>query len=255
MKMKKWIRLILIVIGGILLFYFIAPLFAHILNIGNLAGIIFSAALICLGLFLNPILKLVEKIRSKKAGKIIFDTLFVSGCSVMLCFFIALGSTIAASTTNAKNEETVIVLGCAVVGERPSWMLGYRIDSAYKYLDEHPDSVAVLSGGQGNNEDISEAQCMFNVLTEKGIAADRLYLEDKSTNTFENISFSKKIIDENNLSTDVAIATSSFHLKRATIIADKQGLNPARISSYTSHFLRATYYVRDTFGVIKEFLF
>ena len=87
MKMKKWIRLIFILIGGFLLFYFIAPLFAHILNIGNLAGIIFSAALICLGLFLNPILKLVRKIRSKKAGKIAFDSLFVTGCSVMLCFF------------------------------------------------------------------------------------------------------------------------------------------------------------------------
>ena len=141
------------------------------------------------------------------------------------------------------------------MGKSPSWMLSYRIDSAYKYLEAHPDSVAVLSGGQGNKEDISEAQCMFNVLTEKGIDPDRLYLEDKSTNTFENISFSKKIIDENNLSTDVAIATSSFHLKRATIIAEKQELKPARISAYTSHFLRATYYVRDTFGVIKEFLF
>lgn len=253
--MKKWIRLLLIIVGSILLFYFIAPLFAHILNIGNLAGIIFSAALICLGLFLKPILKLVEKIRAKKAGRIAFDSLFVAGCSVMLCFFIALGSTIAASTTNATNQKTVIILGCAVVGERPSWMLGYRIDSAYKYLEENPESVAVLSGGQGNNEDISEAQCMFNVLTEKGIDASRLYLEDKSTNTYENISFSKKIIAENNLSTDVAIATSSFHLKRATIIAEKHELNPARISSYTSHFLRATYYVRDTFGVIKEFLF
>lgn len=242
-------------IGGILLFYFIAPLFAHILNIGNLAGILFSAALICLGLFLNPILKLVGKIRAKKAGRIAFDSLFVAGCSVMLCFFIALGSTIAASTTNAENQGTVIVLGCSVVGEQPSWMLSYRIDSAYKYLAENPESVAVLSGGQGAGEAISEAQCMFNVLTEKGIDPDRLYLEDKSTNTFENISFSKKIIDDNKLSTDVAIASSSFHLKRATIIAEKQGLNPARISSYTSHFLRATYYVRDTFGVIKEFLF
>ena len=173
----------------------------------------------------------------------------------MLCCFIALGSTIAASTTNATNQQTVIILGCAVVGKSPSWMLSYRIDSAYKYLEAHPDSVAVLSGGQGNKEDISEAQCMFNVLTDKGIDPDRLYLEDKSTNTFENISFSKKIIDENNLSTDVAIATSSFHLKRATIIAEKQELKPARISAYTSHFLRATYYVRDTFGVIKEFLF
>lgn len=255
MKMKKWIRFILIVTGGVLLFYFIAPLFAHILNIGNLAGMIFSAAVIILGLFLNPILKLAHKIRAKKAGKIIFDSLFVSGCSILLCFFIALGATISASGTNAQNQKTVIVLGCAVVGERPSWMLSYRIDSACKYLEEHPDSVAVLSGGQGNNEDISEAQCMFNVLTEKGIDPDRLYLEDKSTNTFENISFSKKIIDENNLSTDAAIATSSFHLKRATIIAEKQGLTPARISAYTSHFLRATYYVRDTFGVIKEFLF
>ena len=75
MKMKKWIRLIFILIGGFLLFYFIAPLFAHILNIGNLAGIIFSAALICLGLFLNPILKLVRKIRSKKEIRAYADSI------------------------------------------------------------------------------------------------------------------------------------------------------------------------------------
>lgn len=253
--MKKRIRFILIIIGAALLFAFIAPLFARILNIGNLAGMIFSTAVICLGIFLNPILKIIRKIREKKAGKIIFNTLLVSCVSVMLCFFIALGSTLAASTTNADNQQTVIVLGCAVVGEQPSWMLSYRIDSAYKYLVENPNSVAVLSGGQGSNEDISEAQCMFNVLTEMGIDPDRLYLEDKSTNTFENISFSKRIIDENNLSSDVAIATSSFHLKRATMIAEKQGLKPARISAYTTRFLRATYYVRDTFGVIKETLF
>ena len=133
-------------------------------------------------------------------------------------------------------------------------MLSYRINSAYDYLTKNPKSVAILSGGQGRGESISEAQCMFNELTEKGIEPNRLYLEDKSTNTFENISFSKNIIDKYGFSTEVAVATSNFHLKRATMIAEKQGLTAKRISAETSQFLIPTYYVRDTLGVIKEFI-
>lgn len=233
---------------------FIAPLFANILNIGNALGIAGSVLLILWGIFLDPLTKLKNKIKASKWGKIIFNISAAGIIAAALSFCIALGATLISSTTNAVNQKTVIVLGCAVVGDQPSLMLLQRIESTYAYLEEYPDSVAILSGGQGNNEDISEAQCMFNVLTEKGIDKSRLFLEDKSTDTFENITFSKQIIDDNDLSTDVAISSSGFHLKRATMIARKQGLSAKRISAKTSTFLTPTYYVRDTLGVILEFI-
>lgn len=256
--MKNKINIVrsLLVITGVALFIaFAAPLAAHILCIGNALGMAFSAVMIVAGAFLNPVIRLVKKIRLKKLGEIITNTIFSSVAIIMLCFFVALGATIGASSTNARGQNTVIVLGCAVHGETPSLMLSYRINAAYEYLNENPQSVAVLSGGQGRGESISEANCMFNELTKKGIDPSRLYLESKSTNTNENISFSNQIIKKYGLSTEVAIATSNFHLKRATMIAEKQGLTAKRISAYTSRFLIPTYYVRDTLGVIKEFIF
>ena len=252
--MKKTIRFFMIGAGIFFLLLFIAPLFANILNIGNILGIAGSLLLILWGIFLNPLIKFKNKINSNKKGKIIFNIGASGIIAAALSFFIALGATLASSTSNAENQNTVIILGCAVMGDQPSWMLRQRIESAYEYLEENPDCVAILSGGQGNNEKISEAQCMFNILTEKGIDEGRLYLEDKSTNTFENIAFSKQIIDDNNLSTDVAIASSNFHLKRATMVAQKNGMTAKRISAKTSTFLTPTYYVRDTLGVILEFI-
>lgn len=252
--MKKTVRILMIFAGVFFLLLFIAPLFAHILNIGNALGMAGSALLILWGIFFNPLTELKNKIKSTKKGKFIFNISATGVIAAALSFFIALGATLASSITNADGQKTVIVLGCAVMGDQPSWMLLHRIESAYEYLEENPDSVAILSGGQGDNEDISEAQCMFNVLTEKGIDENRLYLEDKSTDTFENITFSKQIIDSNELSTDVAIASSNFHLKRATMVAEKQGLTAKRISAKTSTFLTPTYYVRDTLGVILEFI-
>ena len=93
----------------------------------------------------------------------------------------------------------MIVLGCGVNGDRPSLMLTERLDAAYDYLNTHEEVVCILSGGQGKGENISEAECMYRSLTEKGIARDRLYKEDRSTSTRENLLYSKKIIEEKNL--------------------------------------------------------
>lgn len=252
--MIKIIRASLILTGSILLLLFLAPLTVHIINIGNIIGITASSVLIFAGIFLRGLLNLCKKIRANKKGKITFNVIFSIGGALLMCFLIALGSTIAGSVTNADSQSTVIVLGCAVRGTVPSKMLMQRINAAYDYLNENPDSVAILSGGQGPGERISEAECMYNVLTEKGIDGDRLFLEDKSTNTFENITYSKKIIDDNALSGEIAIASSEFHLKRAVLVAKKQGINAKKIASETDFLLRPTYYVRDTLGVIMEVL-
>ena len=90
----------------------------------------------------------------------------------------------------------IIVLGAGVNGTEPSLTLHERINATYTYLSQHPEAVAVLSGGQGANEEISEAACMYRELTGLGISGSRLLLEEKSTSTMENLQFSLALVEE-----------------------------------------------------------
>lgn len=261
--MKKSVKIIklifqtlLIGAGGYYLFMFVCPVFHMISNIGNILGAFMSLCAILAGVFANRIIEFCKKHYKSKKGKILLNAFFTVFAVGLICFSLALGSVVASAKTTADNQSTIIILGCAVRGETPSFTLSSRINAAYDYLNENPDSVAILSGGQGNNEDISEAQCMYNILTEKGISPDRLYLEDKSTNTGENIAFSKQLIDEYNLSTQVAVATSDYHLKRAKMICEKNGFEDVgTISAASTYFDKPTFYLREVLGVVKEFIF
>lgn len=246
---------VFIIIGCIVLFLFLAPIVGGMLNIGNLFGIAAGGVLLTIGLRFEKVSGLVKRIYQKKSGKIFLNTFFTLFAVGVLCFCIALGSVIRASFTNAEHQKTVIVLGCSVVGEKPSLMLAARTDAAYAYLQKEPESVAILSGGQGPGEDISEAQCMYNLLTAKGIEKSRLFLEDKSTNTTENIANASKIIELNGLEKEVAVVSSDFHLKRAFMICADYGLKANGVSARSGFFATPTFYVREVFGVVKEFLF
>lgn len=95
-----------------------------------------------------------------------------------------------------KNLDYIVVLGAQVRGNVPSKSLQYRIDRAEKYLKENKKTKVVLSGGKGEDEGISEAQCMAEELGRKGIAFNRLLLEKKSRNTEQNITFTIPIIQQ-----------------------------------------------------------
>ena len=136
-------------------------------------------------------------------------------------------------------NETVLVLGCSVKGERPSRMLRQRIEAATEYLEKNPDSKAVLSGGQGPDEKISEAECMRRELVRRGIAADRLYLEDRSTSTEENVAFSAKIIEQNGLNRHVTVVTSDFHCRRGMLLCQRAGLTASSTPAATDVYLLA----------------
>ena len=120
--------------------------------------------------------------------------------SCLLCFgiLIFLGTEIIILNASKGSPETdcpyIVVLGAKVNGTSPSLSLNDRIRAAENYLKAHPDTIAVLSGGQGPDEGIPEAQCMFNELTKRGIAPERLWLESRSTSTWENLNFSLDII-------------------------------------------------------------
>lgn len=253
--MKRIVKVLLFLIGICLLFLFAAPIIANIFNIGNVLGILIALFFILLSVFLDNIISIVKMLRANRTTRIYFNAFSAAALTIILCFTAAMGSVIASSSTNAEDEETVIVLGCAVEGNSPSLMLSSRVNAACRYLKNNPGAVAVLSGGKGEDENISEAQCMYDLLVQMGIEKERLYIEDQSTNTKENIEYSLEVIRDNGLSENIAIATSDFHLKRATMIAQKYGISDAkRISASSGFFSVPTFVLRDTLGVIKEFV-
>ena len=154
--------------------------------------------------------------------------------------------------------DYILVLGAKVNGTRPSLTLQERIDAAYDYLQQHSEAVAVLSGGKGADEGISEAQCMFNELTARGIPAERLWMEDRSTSTQENLEFSLALIQENTGARPQAIGlvSSEFHLYRAGLLAADHGVTGVGIPAHTSWLtLKLNYYLREVAALWKYYIF
>ena len=120
-----------------------------------------------------------------------------------------------------KSCAYMVVLGAKVRDDGPSVSLWDRIYGARNYLMEHPDVIAVVSGGQGPDEPMTEAQCMYDALVAMGISPDRIWLEDKASSTWENLNFSLNLIEEKTGTrpTEIGVLSSEYHLFRASLFA------------------------------------
>jgi uncharacterized SAM-binding protein YcdF (DUF218 family) len=118
--------------------------------------------------------------------------------------------------------QYVVVLGAKVRHDGPSVSLQNRIDAAYDYLTAHPDAIAIVSGGKGEDEPVTEAECMYDGLISKGIDPERIWMEDKATSTWENLQFSLDLIEEKTgvRPESIGIISSEYHLFRAGLFAD-----------------------------------
>lgn len=186
-------------------------------------------------------------------GKGLWRAVCVLVCVGLIYFIIVEIPIIKNSRTDRDcGRKYAVVLGAGVVGDTPSRQLSRRINAAVSYLEAYPDSVAIVSGGQGKGENISEAQCMFDRITARGIAPERVIMEDRATSTKENLEFSFDIIrslgDEPDGNT--AIISASYHLYRAKTMARLLGVESAGYAAYPGWFLIAlNYYIREAFGV------
>lgn len=175
--------------------------------------------------------------------------------SLILALFIFLEGCIF-TQFSAKGEDGldyIVVLGAKVKsGGVPSKPLYWRIDAAEKYLRDNQGTVAILSGGKGADEPMSEAQCMYNVLISRGIDENRLILEDKSTNTNENIRNSLRLMNED---ASFGVVTNNFHVFRAMHIAKTVcGRDVSGISAEYKDALWVHYMAREAVGIFKDTL-
>ena len=183
-----------------------------------------------------------------KKKRAILTAFLVLLCLVVLSFCVT-GVVIMRSATADEGEfQYLLVLGTVVEGTEPSAMLADRIQAAYDYLTAHPDTICIVSGGKGDEVNLSEAECMYNELVELGIDPGRILMEDRATSTVENFQFSLALIEaETGVPPDkLGVLSSEFHLLRARMFAREEGVTPIAIPARTSDKITfVQYFLRE----------
>ena len=153
----------------------------------------------------------------------------------------------------ALDAQTAVVLGAQVNGSEPSSILKTRLDATLTYMQENPDAAVILSGGKGGGENLPEAQAMYQYLCEHGADASRLYVEDQSSTTLENLRNSAALAEREGIPFDeICIITSEFHLPRADYLAGRLGIDAAGYSAHSRPwFFKMNYCLREIPAFLK----
>ena len=251
--LSKIIQLAIIIPAAIC---FVWAVFCASVSEGTFIGGLLFGVLILGAVFYKHLFGLIKKLWKSVGGKIVL---------ILLAVVIALGLFAATFFTAQMAShvykpldkvEAVIVLGCRVRGDQPSSMLWIRTKTAYDILEEHPDAVAVVSGGQGPGESITEAEAMRRMLSEWGIEDHRIIMEDMSTSTAENFDNSAVILRELGITENVAIVTSEYHQYRASLYAKRSGLeNTGHYSGATAKTHLLNCWIREWAALAATYVF
>ena len=196
----------------------------------------------------------------KKVFKAIGIVLLVIVALVVLCFVASLIGVFAGSHSEIQGDpQVMLIFGYKLDGEDMPSLLKSRLDSALGYLAEHPDMTVIVSGGKGDGESMSEAQRMYDYLTEQGVDGSQIIVEDKASTTAENIGFSLDLIKQNDIdiSGGVLLVSNEFHLARIRMLWKRAG-NPAVANTLAAPSeptsQKALMHLREPFALIIDFL-
>ena len=170
-----------------------------------------------------------------------------------LLFFLLVEGMILKGSVQMPSQEQdyVIVLGAHVRRTGPSKALALRLDRALEYAKAHPDTIFIVSGGQGANEPCTESSAMKAYLTERGLDAARILEENRSTNTRENLIYSREQIPPQSR---IGIISNGFHICRALHLAARLGYPHAvGIPAKSDLITQPANLLREFFAVVKDF--
>lgn len=239
-------------------FIFILLVIVYIILFGATFGIIF---LFCIFQWVLSIF-LFKKLHHKTNKSLFLKINKLIKYSIILFFVsfviiqIILVNTMLQSTKEPKNNvDAVIILGAGLRGETLSNTLYERLQTGREFLLNNKDVPVIVSGGQGEGEDIPEAVAMGRFLIENGINKNRIYFDKTSTTTLENLSNSKSILKRNGLNGErTLIVTSNYHVYRALLIGNDLGLECIGLGSTSPFFITANYLIREYFAVVKTWV-
>lgn len=216
------------------------------LRLANLLSLLYGLAIVGLALlhFFAP--RSFLAILISLADFLLFYGTFLYLSYIIYAFFLNLFPV-------KKEPQTIIILGAGLFGDKVPPLLAQRLNKGlaiYEKFNRKP--IIIVSGGQGDDELISEAEAMARYLIDKGVPADSILLENKSRTTFENLTFSKQLMRAQGLEQDrVLLVTNSFHALRAGIYMKQVGLKGRSIGSRTAFYFLPSAWIRETAGLIR----
>lgn len=238
---------IIALVGVVLTVYGLILCIMSNLNLGVVLVSFLGIVTLCIGVFYSK-MKRVTNIKIFKICKIIF-VLFLCAEVVLISFIAIYGF----SDNVDYNEDAVIVLGAGIRGDRVTLPLKMRLDKAIEYHYKNPDALIVVTGGQGLQETVTEAYAMEKYLIQNGVNNSKILKEEKATSTFENMKYSKEILD-NYFTNDysVVVITNNFHVFRGTRIAKNTGFeNVTHMHAGLQWYNLMPCFLRESLAVIK----
>ncbi len=237
----KAIRGFFIIVGAALILSAVVNGVTTNFTVGIIAEFMLGAVCALLGALWNSVKKWLRAV-------------VMGGLAFVLCCTLAVYAYGTRDTAD-YSEDVLIVLGAAVHGETPSLALSYRLDAAAEYLEKNKNAYVIVTGGQGPQEDVTEAAAMEKYLVERGIDPARIIKEEKATSTSENYQYSKEIIDARFPSAKIATVTNDFHMYRAKNIAKLAGVETATFHAKTPKRGIAAMYLRELMAIVKLWVF
>lgn len=241
----KLFKILFTVIGSAFLVNSLLGFFFANYTLGLFLEVIVGATLLTYGIFFNKINAAHGPVKWMRNASFCMAALFIA----MVLFLAFYG----VSDNITYNEDAVIVLGAAVIGNRPSSHLVSRLDAAAIYHEKNPSALIVVSGGKGAQEDVTEASAMQAYLIDRGVDPDVILTEERATSTKENFIFSREILDKYFQGPyTAAFITNDFHIYRSTKTAEKAGFTGiTHLHSRTlTHTLPRNYF-RECLAVLK----
>ena len=187
----------------------------------------------------------------------VLRNLFFCGVG-LFCALLAFVAVSGYSNPPQRDEQAMIVLGAALRGERLSDVLRRRLDAALAYWQQHPETLIVTTGGQGNGEALPEGQAMRDYLVAQGVPEEQILVDDTSTSTEENLRNARALLEQAGLSADVpvAVVTNAFHCYRAGCYARQAGFSQVRtLPAGISLISVMPCYFREVFAVLYYWVF
>ena len=236
-------KVLLIGIGIVLLLNATCMVAFSNLHIGLIALLLLGGIFLFFGICWNKVQKWLK-------------ILFVI-CACLLLVFISTLLLYGHFDNVSHNEDVIVVLGSGIRGEQVTAGLKNRLDTAIQYCEKNPSAVIVVSGGQGPQEDITEALAMERYLLTQGIPQEKIIKEEQATSTYENFVYTKDLLDAYfDQPYTIAYITNNYHIYRAGAIAKKAGFEDAtHCAAGTPWYSVIPSCVRECIGVLKFWIF